>query len=110
MNTLMSPGQAKLSGQAIFNPQRMEIARKRRMLTRRELALRIGVRPRTMERWCAVLSEPKPENIKALAKVLRWPKGFFFGDDIGEPDAATTSFRNLTGLPVSPPNESSNDS
>lgn len=69
----------------IFNPQRMEIARMRRMLTRRELAIRIGVRPRSLARWIHCLSEPKPEHVDSLARVLDWPRAFFFGDDLDFP-------------------------
>lgn len=76
-----------------FNPQRMEIARMRRMLSPRDLAAWINVTPTRMARWRAGLSEPTPAEITRISTALEWPRAFFFGPDLDFPDAATTSFR-----------------
>ena len=69
----------------IFNPQRMEIARMRRMVSRRDLARRIGVRPCKLARWRHELSEPTAEQVEDIATALDWPEGFFYGEDIDLP-------------------------
>jgi len=81
-----------------FNPSRLGIARKRRMLNKSALAERVGVRPLTITRWESHQSEPTAENIDALAKELRYPKEFFFARDIDEPLDALTSFRSQTSM------------
>lgn len=81
-----------------FNPQRMEIARMRRMLGRRDLAKRIGVKPQTVSRWCHSLSVPSTKQVRVLAAVLEWPIGFFYGPDLPFPDDQYVSFRNITAL------------
>lgn len=76
----------------VFNPQRMHIARARRMLNVRQLAHRIGVRPLTIASWTDYRSEPTAAQVTALALTLDWPEEFFYGDDLDVPE--TVSFRN----------------
>lgn len=82
----------------VFNPSRLSIARKRRVLNKTTLAGRIGVDLRTIARWEKCESEPTPENLDALVRVLDFPRTFFFGDDIEEPLAELTSFRSQKAL------------
>lgn len=74
----------------IFNPQRMEIARARRMLTRRQLALKINVRPCTLMQWVKCLAEPTDTEVTAIAQALEWPKEFFFGHEIDTPESISS--------------------
>jgi Zn-dependent peptidase ImmA (M78 family)/DNA-binding XRE family transcriptional regulator len=81
-----------------FNSSRLSIARKRRVLNKTALAKRIGVDLRTIARWENCESEPTPENVDAIVRVLQFPRGFFYGDDIEEPAAEVTSFRSQKSL------------
>ena len=81
----------------MFNPQRLGIARKRRMLNRKTFAYRIGVHVNTLTCWDQGIM-PTEENVNAIARVLEFPKDFFFGADIEEPTIETTSFRSLSTM------------
>lgn len=81
-----------------FNPSRLSIARKRRLLNKTTLAQRIDVDFRTISRWEHCDSEPTPENLDALVRELDYPKSFFFGEDIEEPQAELTSFRSQKAM------------
>jgi Zn-dependent peptidase ImmA (M78 family)/DNA-binding XRE family transcriptional regulator len=81
-----------------FNPSRLSIARKRRVLNKTTLAKQIDVDLRTIARWEKCECEPTPENVDALVRVLNFPRAFFYGDDIEEPLAELTSFRSQKAL------------
>ena len=68
------------------------------MLNKTTLAERIDVEPRTIVRWEGCQTEPTPENLDALARVLDYPRAFFFGQDIDEPRSGLTSFRSQTSM------------
>jgi len=79
-----------------FNPARLGIARKRRLLNKKGFAEAMGVAQHTVVRWEKCDSEPSPENIEAFSRVLDFPVGFFFGQDVDEPE--TASFRSQTSM------------
>jgi Zn-dependent peptidase ImmA (M78 family)/transcriptional regulator with XRE-family HTH domain len=89
---LQSPG----SKSTVFNPARFDIARKRKMLSKKDVAELIGVTQQTIVRWEKSAVEPLPENIDALERILGFPKEFFFGAKAEEPQNA--SFRNQTAM------------
>jgi Zn-dependent peptidase ImmA (M78 family)/DNA-binding XRE family transcriptional regulator len=64
----------------LFSPQRLTLARQRRGLFIQELAARVGVNVKTVTRWEKGEKEPEPTNVDALARVLEFPREFFFGD------------------------------
>lgn len=82
----------------MFNPQRLTLARKRRKLTARALAGAIGVSPITISRLENGANEPEDETVKALARVLDFPRGFFFAEDVDELPAEAASFRSLSSM------------
>jgi Zn-dependent peptidase ImmA (M78 family)/transcriptional regulator with XRE-family HTH domain len=84
----------------MFNPQRLSIARKRKMLNKKDFAHLIDVQVNTLTRWDQG-STPTDENIEAAARVLGFPKAFFFGPDIEEPTLENTSFRSLSSMTAS---------
>jgi len=49
-------------------------------------------------KWDRYQTEPTPENVDALARVLEYPKAFFFESDIGEPENECISFRSQTSM------------
>jgi len=81
-----------------FNPTRLSIARKRRMLNKKDFAEKIEVATHTAVRWENNQTEPTLENITAFARVLKYPRQFFFGADIDTADSAITSFRSQTAM------------
>lgn len=82
-----------------FAPSRLSIARKRRMLTKKELAERCNITPHTISRCEKGDTVPSDETVQIIARVLNYPFEFFFLDDIEEPTGA--SFRSLTSMTAS---------
>lgn len=82
----------------MFNPQKLTLARKRRRLSSKDLAKLIDVSPVTISRLEKANNNPDPETLDALAKALRFPKAFFFGDDIDDLTKDAASFRSLTSM------------
>ena len=76
-----------------FNPKRLSIARKRRLLNQKQFAEKAGVTPHTVSRCEKGVTVPTDDNIDAFAKALGYPKGFFFGPDLDEPEENFVSFR-----------------
>jgi Zn-dependent peptidase ImmA (M78 family)/DNA-binding XRE family transcriptional regulator len=81
-----------------FNPSRLSIARKRRGLTRLQLAKRLGVTPRAVTGYEAGEYPPVAEVQAKLPTVLGYPLEFYFGDDLDEPEVCAVSFRSLTRM------------
>ena len=82
----------------MFNGIRLTIARQRRLLTKRELAIKIGVEPRAITGYEAGEYIPSEENINVISRVLCYPKEFFFGEDMDVPDESGVSFRSMTRM------------
>lgn len=79
-----------------FNPMRLGIARKRRLLNKKRFAELAGVAVHTVIRCEKGETEPTADNMETFAKVLRFPVEFFYGDDPDEPE--TASFRSQTAM------------
>jgi Zn-dependent peptidase ImmA (M78 family) len=82
----------------MFNPQRLSLARKRRRLTSKRFAELLGMSPVTVTRLEKANNEPDPETVETIVKVLKFPKEFFYGDDIDELTKEAASFRSLTSM------------
>jgi Zn-dependent peptidase ImmA (M78 family) len=81
----------------MFNGKRLSLARKRRGLNGKGLAERAGLSPITISRM-ENGENPDDETIARLADALKYPEGFFFGDDPEEVDTGAVSFRSLTKM------------
>lgn len=81
----------------MFNPSRLEIARKRRGMSHAALAQALGVQPRSLTGWKAGIT-PTRSTIMAMVEVLRFPEAFFFGPDLEVPAEDGISFRSLTRM------------
>jgi len=77
----------------VFNSARLSVARRRRGLTKKALAERVGLEWRTISGYEAEEFEPSEAVIGKFASALEFPRDFFFGDTLDEPDPDTTSFR-----------------
>src|SRR5262245_19682146 len=83
----------------MFNPTRLAIARKRRQLTKKELAFKAGVSQLTLTRIeNGDTNDPSEETVAALASALAYPVGFFYLDDCEQLSPESVSFRSLSSL------------
>jgi len=82
----------------MFNPERLELARKRRRLTAKGLAEKAGIAPVTLSRIVNRQQVPDDSTIDALVLALEYPRPFFFLDDLDPIDATAASFRSLTSM------------
>ncbi|HYM45926.1 MAG TPA: XRE family transcriptional regulator [Solirubrobacteraceae bacterium] len=83
---------------APFNYSRVDLARRRRGLTKVSFADEIGVSPRMLRKYEASASEPSALTIERMAETLRFPTAFFYGDTLDEPAREGVSFRSLSTL------------
>ncbi len=67
-------------------------------MTSQALAAAAGISPVTLSRLENKKNPPETETLDALAKALRYPTGFFFGDDLDEVDREDASFRSLKAM------------
>lgn len=81
------------------NPTRLTLARRRRGMTMTRLAERVGVDARTVSAWEHGEFLPDGEQrLNQIAKELRFPIGFFYGDNLEEPTPHGASFRAFTKM------------
>ena len=81
-----------------MNPSRLTLARRRRGLTKKQLAELSGVSPRSVTAYEAGTQEPTEQTRLALARELRFPPRFFYLDDLEEAPEAGVSFRALSKM------------
>ena len=84
--------------QRTINPSRLELARRRRGLSKTRVARLIGVEPRTISAYENGEFLPSAETLKELASRLRFPIEFFFGPDVEIPNTRVASFRALSRM------------
>lgn len=83
----------------MFNASRLAVARKRRQLTKKDLAEKAGITALTLTRLeSGDTSEPVEETVRALARALNFPFEFFYLDDCEELETEAVSFRSLSSL------------
>lgn len=83
----------------MFNPIRLEVARKRRQMTKKALAQAAGVSQLTITRL-AKGDTPNPDvtTVDALSVALNYPRAFFFLDDCEVLSEESVSFRSLSAM------------
>jgi Zn-dependent peptidase ImmA (M78 family)/DNA-binding XRE family transcriptional regulator len=83
----------------MFNPTRLAVARKRRQLTKKALAVKARVAQATLTRIeNGDTCDPDKETVEALAQALTYPVGFFYLDDCESLSTGSVSFRSLSSL------------
>lgn len=82
----------------VANPTRLELARRRRGLSKTRLAQLVGVELRTISAYESGEFSPSTETLTALARVVRFPLEFFFGPDLEAPNTRIASFRALSRM------------
>lgn len=81
-----------------FNPQRLDVARKRRGWSKSRLAHEVGISPRMVTAYERDGKRPTAATLERIANSLDFPKGFFVADSMDEVPAFGTSFRALSRL------------
>lgn len=82
-----------------FSPYRLDIARRRRGLTQKELAEAVGIHPQSLRAYSQFRRSPEPDTIERLASSLAFPVSFFFGLDRDRIPITGTSYRALSRAP-----------
>lgn len=82
----------------MFNFTRLELARQRRRVTAKALAELAGIAPVTLSRIVNAQQTPDDSTVDALARALKYPRDFFFLDDVNPIDVQAASFRSLTSM------------
>jgi Zn-dependent peptidase ImmA (M78 family)/DNA-binding XRE family transcriptional regulator len=96
-SSLRSSGEVPKS-ERMFNPTRLNVARKRRGLTKIEFAKQMGVALRSFKAYELGEYPPSEDAINKIASVSGFPADFFFGDDLDEPRPDTASFRSMSRM------------
>ncbi len=81
-----------------LNPSRLDLARRRRGLTKRELATSAGISVRVLSDYDRATKEPTGKTVERLAATLDFPVEFFTGPDLEEPSIEGVSFRALSSM------------
>ena len=79
-----------------FNYTRLEIARKRRGLTKTKLAKEADISTRSLTKYEREGYLPTEATVARFAQALGFPMAFFFGDTLEEPSEEGSSFRALS--------------
>lgn len=92
----MSSDAARQSS-TIFDGQRLDVARRARKMSRRELADEVRVSPSAVSQWEKGKARPRPELVDALATALDFPVPYFAttGRDLKNLDSECSFFRSL---------------
>ena len=79
-----------------FSPERLDIARQRRGITKRTLADAVNITPTALQHYANLRRVPTPEIVDRLASILDFPKEFFYDSDLDLPPVSGTSYRALS--------------
>jgi Zn-dependent peptidase ImmA (M78 family)/DNA-binding XRE family transcriptional regulator len=96
--TLRLKGVPEQAQTRFFNPNRMHLARMRKGLSKTEFARKIGVDLRTISAYSAAQYSPAEDTLRKIEAVTRFPRDFFYGDDVEIPERSIASFRALTKM------------
>lgn len=80
------------------NPRLISFARRRRGLTKTELAKKVSLDLRTITAYESGEKSPTTSSLARLQIALDFPVDFFFGDDIAVPPQDGVSFRSLSRM------------
>jgi Zn-dependent peptidase ImmA (M78 family)/transcriptional regulator with XRE-family HTH domain len=82
----------------MFNPLRFSLARRRRGMTKREVAERMGVSERSVSSYEKGEQEPESSTLLRLAEALNFPEAFFFAPDPEDFSPSIASFRSMSKM------------
>lgn len=81
-----------------FNYKRLDLARRRRGMTKRALAESAGITTKSLRNIELLKHEPRKPTVSHLARTLFFPEGFFYGSDPEYPPENGVSFRSISTL------------
>lgn len=81
-----------------FTAGRLDLARRRRGLTKTALADDLGITTRALTFYLAGEREPARETVERMAELLEFPVEFFYAPEIIEPSLDGVSFRSLSTM------------
>ena len=81
-----------------FNGTRLEVARSRQGLLKKELAIRCGVSVQTVSNWERGMTQPSDDDTARLAAETGYEPDWFFKGDIEIPPEGAVTFRARTRL------------
>ena len=84
-----------------FNPKRLDIARRRRGITKTALAKAVGISQRSWYLYSSGAATPPEDTLGRFAQVLEFPVAFFSGPDLEEPPTLGSSFRSRSTMSAS---------
>lgn len=84
-----------------FRPSRLELARKRRGLTKASLSELSGVSARSLSAYENERTTPREETVTAIAEALDFPNSFFYKGEAPIPEKENVSFRALSRMSAS---------
>lgn len=82
----------------MFSPTRLTTARKRRRLTKKDLAVAVGVTAHSILRYESGENVPKDDVVSRLVQALDFPREFFFEPDVDGPSEGAASFRSMSSI------------
>jgi Zn-dependent peptidase ImmA (M78 family)/transcriptional regulator with XRE-family HTH domain len=88
----------ELKVEGVFNPSRLTLARKRRGLTKLELAFRVGVDLRAISAFEGGEYAPSEETQTKVCSALEFPEEFFSSPELDLPTPDIASFRSLARM------------
>lgn len=81
-----------------FTPTRLDLARRRRGLAKKQLAEAAGISTRALTAYERQENVPELETVAELAGALEFPIAFFYAADIDEPAVESVSFRSKSSM------------
>lgn len=82
----------------MFNAGRFSLARRRRGMTKKALAAKVGVSERSVSAYEAGGQEPERITLHRISEALGFPEAFFFGDEPETLSPDVASFRSLSKM------------
>ena len=83
---------------ADFNTTRLDVARKRRGLTKTKLAEAARISTRILTDYEHGEKQPTADTVQRLAETLKFPPDFFYLPDVEVPEVGAVSFRALSSM------------
>ena len=85
-----------MSAVDVFNSSRLTWARRRRGMSKMDLAAALELHLRSVVAYETGEFRPDPGRLRAIARTLKFPEPFFVGGDLDEPAVDTASFRSMS--------------
>ena len=89
-------GKTICGAESVFNENRLQFAIDRRAITKAELALKVGITPRTLTNY--LIGKTVPTDLEVFSEALDFPVSFFSGSDLPTIAEHSVSFRSRSRM------------